>query len=64
MKLLGIDNVFFEVGNLEKALEFHQKIGFTIKFKIPHLKGALLNIGSEEPGLGIHQRDIVHPSCL
>ena len=64
MKLLGIDNVFFEVGNIEDAIEFYEQLGFQLKFKIPHMNGALLNIGDEVPGLGIRQVDIVNSSHL
>ncbi len=64
MKLLGIDNVFFEVGNIEDAITFYEQIGFQLKFKIPHMNGALFIIGDEEPGLGLRQVSTVHPSHL
>lgn len=31
MKLLGIDNVFFEVDNADKAIDLYEKLGFQIK---------------------------------
>ena len=60
MQLLGIDNVFFEVGDLEAAILLYQQLGFTLKFKIPQLPGALLKIGKEEPGLIL--QEVVFPS--
>ena len=56
MKLLGIDNVFFEVPDLEKALSFYEKLGFKKKVSIPQLKAILFSIGEEEPGLIICQK--------
>lgn len=64
MKLLGIDNVFFEVAELEAAIAFYQKLGFPLKFKIPQLPGALLKIGEEEPGLILHQVAAPKPSKI
>lgn len=62
IKLLGIDNIFFEVKDLEKAIDFLQKLGFDLKFKIPHINAALLSIGNEEPGLIIIEKEKVLPS--
>jgi predicted enzyme related to lactoylglutathione lyase len=64
MKLLGIDNVFFDVTDLEAAIRFYENLGFKLKFKIPHLAAALLSIGSEEPGLMIWQKKYKRPSTL
>lgn len=64
MKLLGIDNIFFEVGNIEQAILFYQKLGFTLKFKIPAMQAALFNIGNEEPGLLVRQSNAPRPSCF
>ncbi len=64
MKLLGIDNVFFEVADLEKALSFYEKLGFKKKIDIPQLKAILFSIGEEEPGLIICQKKTVSPSKL
>ncbi len=64
MKLLGIDNVFFEVGNLDKAIDFYEKLGFQLKLKIQHIQAALFKIGDEEPSLIIKQSSVVKPSKL
>ena len=64
MKLLGIDNAFFEVGNIDDAIIFYEKIGFQLKFRIPHMNGALFRIGNEEPGLGLRQVSTIHSSHL
>jgi catechol 2,3-dioxygenase-like lactoylglutathione lyase family enzyme len=57
MQLLGIDNVFFEVGDLEKAISFYDQLGFKLKFTIPHISSALFNIGNEEPGTTLGSRE-------
>ncbi len=64
MQLLGIDNVFFEVGDLEKAISFYDRLGFKLKFKIPHISSALFTIGNEEPGLMIKETNNPNPSKL
>lgn len=64
MQLLGIDNVFFYVGALEKAIEFYERLGFKLKFKIPHMSAALFEVGSEEPGLMICETKDRKPSKL
>ena len=64
MQLLGIDNVFFEVGDLEKAISFFDQLGFKLKFKIPHISSVLFNIGDEEPGLLIKEIKNPKPSKL
>ncbi len=64
MEILGIDNIFFTVTNLEKAKEFYQKLGFKHKFSIPPIKAALFSIGQEVPGLMLSERSTVTPSRL
>ena len=64
MNLLGIDNVFFQVGDLEQALPFYKKLGFEVKLRLPHMQAALLRIGTEEPGLILAQSALVTPSKL
>lgn len=56
MILKGIDNVFFGVVDLDRALTFYQQMGFKLKFAIPQLKAALLSIGHEEPGLILSEK--------
>jgi catechol-2,3-dioxygenase len=55
IKILGIDNLFFEVGELASASEFYRQIGFNEKFQIPQIKAVLFSIGDEEPGLIISE---------
>lgn len=64
MQLLGIDNVFFEVGDLEKTISFYNRLGFKLKFKISHISSALFSIGNEEPGLLIKESPNPYPSKL
>ncbi len=64
MKILGIDNIFFTVVDINSAIEFYQKIGFELKFKIPNIQSALFNIGKEEPGLILQQTSNISPSKL
>lgn len=64
MKLLGIDNIFSDVTDLEQAILFYSSLGFQLKFKIPQIPGALFSIGSEEPGLLIRQSKIPKSSCF
>jgi GNAT superfamily N-acetyltransferase len=64
MKILGIDNVFFQVGELEKAVPFYEKLGFILKFKIPRINAALFKMGDEEPGLMLCEIETPQPSRL
>jgi predicted enzyme related to lactoylglutathione lyase len=64
MQLLGIDNVFFEAGDLERAIRFYGQLGFKLKFKIPHISSALFDIGSEAPGLMIKEVKDPKPSKM
>ena len=49
--LLGIDNVMFNVGDLDEAIRFYEGCGFVLKFRVDEKRMALLVIGSEGPGL-------------
>ncbi len=62
MEILGIDNLFFQVGSLEEAVPFYEKLGFVLKFKIPRINAALFNIGEEEPGLMLFENKEPKPS--
>lgn len=53
MQILGIDNVFMQVRDLQEAEIFYQKIGLSLKLRIPHMNALLFSIGNEEPGLMI-----------
>lgn len=64
MHLLGIDNIFFQVRDVEKAISFYQNLGFQLKFRIPQIPGALFHIGEEEPGLILCKAEEPKPSRL
>lgn len=52
MKVLGIDNVLFGVGELAQAVEFYSsRIGLPVKFEVAEAGIAAFRIGREEPGL-------------
>ena len=53
IKLLGIDNVMFHVGDLETAIPFYKSCGFVLKFRVDEKQMALFDIGPEGPGLVI-----------
>jgi catechol 2,3-dioxygenase-like lactoylglutathione lyase family enzyme len=55
MTPLGIDNVFFAVGDLDAALDFYARCGLRLKFRVDVAQMALLSIGGEEPGLVLRQ---------
>lgn len=58
LKILGVDNIFSQVGHLEEAIHFYEALGFVLKFKIPQIKAALFNIGNEEPGLMLFETEV------
>lgn len=60
MKLLGIDNVFLQVKNLDHANQFYQMLGFVPKINIPQIPAILFSVGTEEPGIILCQT--MHPS--
>lgn len=62
MEILGIDNIFIQVGSLEEAIRFYETLGFVLKFKIPRINAALFNIGNEEPGLMLFENKEPKPS--
>ena len=51
MKLLGMDNVMLEVGDLDEAVEHYSRLGFTPRFRLADPPIALFGIGDERPGL-------------
>jgi catechol-2,3-dioxygenase len=64
MQILGIDNVFLQVKNLQDAETFYHNIGFELKLKLPHMKAVLFSIGDEEPGLLVIESDHNNKSRL
>lgn len=52
MKVLGIDNVLFAVGDLKRAIDFYQhSLGLPVKFQFPDAGIAGFRLGDEERGL-------------
>lgn len=62
--LKGIDNAFFTVLNLDKAVQYYTLLGFTKKIALPHMKAALLSIGKEQPGIILCEKNQISPSKL
>ncbi|MEU6447839.1 VOC family protein [Streptomyces sp. NPDC046979] len=50
-ELLGFDNVLLPVGNLGEAVDFYERAGFTIAYRLDEAGIALLKVGGETPGL-------------
>lgn len=48
---LGIDNVFFRVADLDRAIAFYEGCGLRLKFRVDAKNMALFSIGDEGPGL-------------
>ena len=54
MDVLGIDNVFVQVGDLDEALDFYGRVlGLPVAKRFDAMGAALLRIGAETPGLGV-----------
>jgi predicted enzyme related to lactoylglutathione lyase len=52
VEVLGIDNVLFEVGDLEGARRFYgELLGLPEKFAFPRIGLVCFQLGAEEPGL-------------
>ncbi|XVV36842.1 VOC family protein [Streptomyces sp. CA-100214] len=50
-ELLGFDNVLLPVGNLGEAVDFYERAGFTVAYRLDEAGIALLKVGGETPGL-------------
>ena len=54
MKVLGVDNVFVEVGDLDEAVRFYRDgLGLPVGKRFDGMGMALLQVGDETPGLGV-----------
>jgi predicted enzyme related to lactoylglutathione lyase len=54
VKVLGFDNVFVEVGDLDAAVEFYRDVlGLGVHKRFDPLRMVLFSVGAETPGLGI-----------
>ncbi|MER6071964.1 VOC family protein [Streptomyces sp. NPDC001852] len=50
-ELLGFDNVLLPVGDLEEAVGFYERAGFSLGFRFDEGGLALLKVGGETPGI-------------
>ncbi|WP_326721074.1 MULTISPECIES: VOC family protein [unclassified Streptomyces] len=50
-ELLGFDNVLLPVGNLDEAVDFYERAGFPVAFRLDEAGIALLKVGKETPGV-------------
>ncbi|MFF5483336.1 VOC family protein [Streptomyces sp. NPDC012935] len=50
-ELLGFDNVLLPVGDLAEALEFYERAGFAVGFRLDEAGIAGLKVGGETPGI-------------
>jgi predicted enzyme related to lactoylglutathione lyase len=54
MKVLGVDNVFLPVGDLEEAVRFYRDVvGLPVHKRFDAMGTVLFAIGDETPGLGV-----------
>jgi predicted enzyme related to lactoylglutathione lyase len=54
VEVLGIDNVFLEVGDLEEAARFYRDVlGLPIAKRFDAMGTILFQVGAETPGLGV-----------
>jgi predicted enzyme related to lactoylglutathione lyase len=53
-RVLGVDNVFVEIGDLDEALAFYETgLGLPVHKRFDGMGMVLLSIGDEAPGLGL-----------
>src|SRR6266540_1423226 len=58
MKVLGIDNVFVQVGDLTRAVEFYRDVvGLPVAKRFDAMGMVLFQVGDETPGLGVGVTD-------
>jgi predicted enzyme related to lactoylglutathione lyase len=58
MKVLGIDNVLFAVGDLSRAMSFYGSLGLAVSFQVPAAGIAAYRLGDEEPGLLLREQEV------
>lgn len=57
--VLGIDNVLFDVGDLDTAIDFYAgRLGLPLAFRLDNPGIALFRLGPEPPGLLVRRSDI------
>lgn len=61
MNVLGVDNVFVPVGDIDQAVLFyHDVVGLPIAKRFDDIGTVLFQIGDESPGLGVGVADTPH----
>ena len=61
MKVLGFDNVFVQVGDLTRAVEFYRDVvGLPVAKRFDAMGMVLFQVGDETPGLGVGVTDTPH----
>lgn len=61
MDILGIDNVFIEVGDLDEAVRFYSEVlGLPVAKRFDEMGSVLFAVGKETPGLGVAVRESPH----
>jgi predicted enzyme related to lactoylglutathione lyase len=54
MKVLGVDNIFLQVGDLVEAVRFYEDVvGLTVAKRFDDMGTVLFQIADETPGLGV-----------
>ncbi|MBV9355253.1 MAG: VOC family protein [Chloroflexi bacterium] len=58
LALLGVDNILFAVGDLERALAFYRdQLGLPITFAVPEVGVVGLRLGGDQTGLILRSQD-------
>lgn len=57
LNLLGFDNLLLPVGDLAEAVDFYERAGFPLAFRLDEAGIALLKVGAETPGVLLRQED-------
>ena len=62
MRILGFDNVFLQVGDLEQGVHFYAGVlGLPVHKRFDAMGTVLFDVGAETPGLGIGAVDEPRP---
>ncbi|NBE52687.1 VOC family protein [Streptomyces boluensis] len=61
LTLLGFDNILLPVGDLGEAVDFYERVGFPLSFRLDEAGIALLKVGDETPGVLLRQEDGLLP---
>ncbi|MFC7307343.1 VOC family protein [Streptomyces monticola] len=61
LSLLGFDNILLPVGDLGEAVDFYERAGFPLAFRLDEAGIAILKVGDETPGVLLRQEDGLSP---